>query len=172
MNDVFVRRIAFAMLAAVIAGGALRLWAVISFPTLDIYDNGPLWIGVAGCVVCVGALWLLLAAAPLSTRLGLSPVALAAGWSLCFGAASVANGVFDRSPTRWLAYTVAEHRHGGRASVVTLQRSGSDGPAWLRLRERRETVDLPIGTSVAVPVRNGALDVAWRPGPVVGLPRR
>ncbi len=167
MNDICVRRIALSVLGAMVAGGVLRLWAVIDFPTLDMYDNGPLWIGVAGGVACIGCLWFLLRDTPVATRFALTPVGLAAGWWLCFGAASVANGIFDRSPTHSLTYTVAEHRHSGRASVVTLQRTGQAGPPWLRLRERRETVRLPIGTPVTVPVRDGALRIAWRPGPVV-----
>jgi len=166
MNDVYLRRIGLLAVGAVVVGGALRLWAAIEFPTLDMYDNGPVWIGVAGGAAGVAGLWWLLQGSPVATRLVLAPVGLAAGWWLCFGAASVVNGVFDGSPTRSLHYTVAEHRHSSRNSVVTLQRSGTAGPAWLRLRERRETAGLAIGTAVTVPVRNGALDIAWRPGPV------
>src|SRR5215469_13119388 len=166
MNDVYLRRIGLLAVGAVVVGGALRLWAAIEFPTLDMYDNGPVWIGVSGSVACVAGLWWLLRTSSVATRLMLVPVGLAAGWWLCFGAASVVNGVFDRSPTRSLRYTVAAHRQSGRGSAIYLQRAGTSGPAWLRLRERRETVGLAIGTPVTVPVRDGPLTIAWRPGPV------
>lgn len=167
MSSDVQRRLAVALLAAVIGGGALSLWATIQFPTLDMFDSGGVWIGVGGGVLSGICAWFLLASSALPVRLALTPAGVAVGWWLCYGAAGVANGLLDRSETRWLSYTVVEHRHSGRASMVTLRRDGTDGPLWLRMRERRETVRLPIGALVVVPVRAGALDIAWRPGPVI-----
>lgn len=167
MTESYLRRVAVATAIVMVIGGGLNLWAVIAFPTLDMRDSGPVWIGVTGGLVGVASLWAFLMQAPLTVRLVLSPVGLAAGWWICFGGASVANGTFDQSAIRWAKYTVTDHWHGGKVSVVTLRRTGDDGPLWLQFREDRTTAGAPVGTPISVPVRDGALGIAWRPGPAV-----
>jgi len=164
VSDAVIRRFSLAVLVVLLGGGALRIWAAIAYPMLDMYDSGPVWTGVSGGIVLGVALWLLVGDAPALPRLAMAWAGAAAGWMLVYGAALVANGIFDRSEPRLLRYAVHDHWHG-RRSIVTLYRTGPDGPAWLRLPEQRATVGQPPGTRVTIPVRDGTLGFAWRAGP-------
>jgi hypothetical protein len=164
MRELNQRFLVFLVLGLVLLGGALRLWAWISFPALDGYDRTPL-IGAA-----VGGLAFAVAGALAVPRqpaqLGFigALVGIAVGCSLGLGVFQVANGLLDRSPTRWLPYTVAEHWHG-RRSILTLTRVGreADVPETLWLPEATATVGAAIGTPVSVPMRRGGLHSEWRP---------
>ena len=162
MPDPFPRRLAFLILALVVIGGALRLWAWIAFPALDSYDRTPLIGAAVGCAIGVACALPFVARGPAPIRFVAVVIGTVVGVSLGFGVFMVANGLFDRTPTRWLPYTVAGHWHG-RRSIVALARTGTNGPPTLWLPEDRATVGVPIGTPVTVPMRPGVFHLAWRP---------
>lgn len=163
--DPFPRRLALLVLGLVILGGALRLWGLVAFPALDASDRYPLVGAAAGGAVCIAIALVYAARQPLSTRFLGVVFGIVVGCSVGFGAFTVGNGLFDKTPTRWLPYAVAAHWHG-RRSTVTLTRTGPQGPPTLWLPEDRATIDLPIGTPVSVPMRPGVFHVAWRPDAV------
>jgi hypothetical protein len=164
MREPNQRLLVFVVLALVLLGGALRVWAGISFPALDGYDRTPLIGAGVGAVVFVVIGVFMAPPQPTQLRFVAALVGIAVGCSLGLGVFQVANGLLDRSPTRWVPYTVAAHWHG-RRRIVTLTRVGGalGTPETLWLPDASATSGTAAGTPVSVPMKRGALHSAWRP---------
>ncbi len=163
------------LLALMVLGTSLRLWAGIAVPVLDISDKGQLWAGLgAGLAMAFIARYLTRGhelgmgnAPPWLARSIVALLGFSLGVLLGSGLFLAGNALLDRAPVQWTTFTVEGHPRGRNGSRLELREYLGDGSVhevWIP--DTRGTANLSIGEKVELPIRPGAFGSPWMDGAV------